>query len=73
MVKYKFVHVVEDCIGCGACASLLSKYWTMQGAKSKLIKADIEDKDLEDAKECRDACPVTCIKIKDETGKELKG
>ncbi len=45
----------------------------MQGAKSKLIKADIEDKDLEDAKECRDACPVTCIKIKDETGKELKG
>jgi NAD-dependent dihydropyrimidine dehydrogenase PreA subunit len=44
----------------------------MQGPKSKLIKVDIEDKDLEECKECRDACPVTCIKIMDESGKELK-
>ena len=34
----KFVHIVEDCIGCGACTSLMSKYWTMQGSKAKLIK-----------------------------------
>jgi len=73
MVKYKFVHVVEDCIGCGACASLMPKYWIMQGPKANLTKETIEDKDLEDAKECKDACPVTCILIKDENGKELKG
>ena len=68
----KFVHIVEDCIGCGACTSLMYKYWTMQGSKAKLIKTDIDDKDLENAKECKDACPVSCIKITDEKGKELK-
>lgn len=68
----KFVHIIEDCIGCGACASLMPKYWIMNGAKSKLIKIQIDDKELEEAKECRDACPVNCIKIQDENGKELK-
>lgn len=69
----KYIHIVSDCIGCGACASLDTKHWTMQGSKAKLIKAEIEDKDLDSAKEARDACPVTCIKIQDENGKELKG
>ena len=73
MTKYKFEHIVSDCIGCGACASLLPKYWAMQGQKAKLTKKDIDDKDLNSAKECRAVCPVTCIKIKDEKGKELKG
>lgn len=72
MPKYHYEHLVEECISCGACASLLPKYWKMQGPKAVLIKKDIDPKDLEDAKECRDACPVDCIKIKDETGKELK-
>ncbi len=72
MGKYKFSVIIEDCIGCGACASLMPKHWVMNGQKTKLIKEDISDKDLEAAKECRDACPVSCIKIKDEKGKELK-
>jgi len=72
MAKYKFQHIVEDCIGCGACASLLPKYWKMQGQKSKLLKEDIDDQDIKIAKEVRDACPAYCIKIKDEKDKEVK-
>lgn len=72
MSKYKFKHIREDCIGCGACASLMPKYWAIDGPKSKLIKEEIDDKDLNAAKECKDSCPVSCIKIVDETGKELE-
>jgi len=68
----KFKHIIEDCIGCGACASLMPNHWIMQGQKAKLTKEDILDTELEDAKECRDACPVSCIKILDEKGNELK-
>ncbi len=67
----KYVHEVSECIGCGACASISPKYWKMDGSKSKLLKKEIDEKDLDECKEAKDACPVACIKIIDEKGKEL--
>lgn len=62
----KLVHDYEGCIGCGACAAIAPKYWEMQGAKAKLLKEKIDEGDLQDNEDAKDACPVNVIHIEDD-------
>jgi len=70
-MNYKIEHDVVGCIGCGACASICPKYWTMDGAKSKLLKKTCDDKDLTCNKEAAESCPVNVIHITDDKGKKI--
>jgi ferredoxin len=65
MSKYRIVQVREMCIGCGACANICPENWEMADyGKSKPKKTDIDE--LDRNKEAADACPVGCIRIKEE-------
>ncbi|MBW3010826.1 ferredoxin [Candidatus Woesearchaeota archaeon] len=68
-------HERWKCIGCGACASVCSKHWSMSGGKSKLkgakyektAKGEFGKLSLPDAGCCKEAaasCPVKCIHVK---------
>ncbi|MBI5553491.1 MAG: ferredoxin [Candidatus Diapherotrites archaeon] len=71
----KVVHVVKDCIGCGACAAISPEFWEMNGDKSHLKgnrmegeKQVIEVKDEKSVKankEAANSCPVPCIFVED--------
>jgi len=70
-MTYKIEHDVSGCIGCGACASICPKYWTMAGAKSKPLKKEFPDADLKCNKEAAESCPVNVIHIIDDKGKKV--
>lgn len=60
----------ENCIGCGSCAALCSKYFEMiEDGKSHIKGADksdleeLEVKKIECAESASEACPVQCIHI----------
>jgi len=64
----KVVHEKEKCIGCGACASMCEKFWSLgsegkailKGGKTELV---IKDADLACNKQAAEVCPVNCIHI----------
>ena len=60
--KFKIVHEVEKCIGCGSCASICPENWELKGGKSKPKKIEMEE--IGCNQEAADACPVQCIHIK---------
>jgi len=62
MPKYKIVQRVDECIGCGACASVCPANWEMKGDKSHPKKKQLDD--LGCNQEAADVCPVQCIEIK---------
>jgi len=62
MAKYKIVHKVDECIGCGACASVCPANWEMKGDKSRPKKKELTD--LGCNQEAANVCPVQCIEIK---------
>jgi len=62
MAKYKIIHRVNECIGCGACASVCPDNWEMKGDKSKPKKTELTD--IGCNQEAADVCPVQCIEIK---------
>lgn len=70
-MTYKIEHDVAGCIGCGACASICPKYWTMSGSKSKPLKTEFPDSDLAMNKEAAESCPVNVIHIIDAKGKKI--
>mgnify|MGYP001302152535 CR=1 FL=1 len=65
MAKYK-VEVTDECIGCRACVGVAEELFEIDEAtnKAKPKKEEIDDSDLEKAKEAEDACPVDAIKVK---------
>jgi len=64
MAKYKIEHDRENCIGCGACASVCPANWSMaKDNKSKPKKTDIDDKDLKCNMDAANGCPVNVIHI----------
>jgi ferredoxin len=70
-MNYKIQHDVPGCIGCGACAALCPEFFTMQGAKAKLIKSECSQDKLESVKEAAESCPVNVIHIIDDTEKKI--
>lgn len=64
MARYKIIHMRKLCIGCGACATICPENWEMaDDGKSKPKKTDLDD--ISCNKEAADACPVSCIKMKE--------
>lgn len=73
--KITICHLRRGCIGCGSCALLASKQWTMnsedgksdlKGAQWKgkeFMVAQIDEDDLEENKKAADACPVNVIRV----------
>lgn len=77
-LKYKYmkiVHEKEKCIGCGACASICSKYFEMEndgkaGLKNSKINPETGNEELEVeevgcANEASSSCPVEVIHIEE--------
>ena len=62
MAKIKIVHRIDECIGCGACASVCPDNWVMKGDKSRPKKKELDDVGCN--QEAADVCPVQCIEIK---------
>lgn len=75
MAKYKIVHEQSKCIGCSACAAVAPELFEMDDGKSLLKKGKkaknnvyeciIEQKDLSDAKQAEQSCPVECIHVEE--------
>jgi len=72
MVKFKIVHVRNDCIGCGSCAVLNSKHWKMNDNDMKAdlidgkVEGDTQVKELDEDGgnlEVAETCAVNCVHI----------
>jgi len=62
--KAKIKHNDKGCIACGACYRSLPKYFkSLKDKKSKNIKTEIDEKDLEKVKEIIRFCPVNLIEV----------
>lgn len=61
MAKYRIMTKVDDCIGCGACATTCPRNWVVEEGKSRPIKVEFDE--LGCNKSAADGCPVQCIKI----------
>lgn len=68
--------VIQDhvnCIGCGSCVSICSKFWEMNsedgkaflktGEKNEKGEYELEIKEIECNQEAANACPVNVIRI----------
>ncbi len=73
MVEFRILHERPDCIGCGACAAITPKFWSMaddglshlagstkEGEAEALI---IEEKDFLCNQEAAEVCPVQIIHV----------
>lgn len=58
----KIEHVINDCIGCGACVAVCDN-WSM-GSDGKSHPKQTELKEVGCNKEAANVCPVGCIHIK---------
>jgi len=75
MAKYRIIYNRKECIGAGACATMVPRFWEMDddnkanfiGAKlneeTGLYELDVEEKDLEDSLESARVCPVEVIEV----------
>lgn len=70
MGKFKIIHEINDCIGCGACTTACPAFWEMRGDKSYLKGSkkkgenfELVVSDIKCNQDAVDTCPVSCIKI----------
>ncbi len=62
-MAYKIVQKRDECIGCGACASVCPDNWEMKGDKSFPKQEQVDD--IGCNQQAADVCPVQCIKIEE--------
>ena len=57
----------ETCIGCGACSAVAPELLEMDydENKAKVLKAELNEENLQQAKDAVETCPVQCLKIED--------
>lgn len=75
----KIIHDRDACIGCGTCAAVCSKYWTMasdgkselKGAKKGKDGYELEVNAIECNQDAAEACPVNCIHIEDKGKRKI--
>ena len=53
----------ESCIGCELCVISHPKIFQMKEGKAYSKKKDVSGNDLESAKNAKELCPVTAIKV----------
>lgn len=54
----------ENCIGCGLCAALSPKVFFMDDdGKAKAVEGNLEESQIEAAKDAADQCPVSAIEV----------
>jgi ferredoxin len=81
MKKYTLTHERENCIGCGACTVIASKFWEMNDdGKSDIVggahkpngvqEKIIDQKDFDINLEAAESCPVEVIHIVDNDKKK---
>lgn len=74
MSKYLIKHNRQNCIGCGACASICPDFWQMANDNKSQLKGgqkksngtyelEIEEKDFACNQQAADACPVKVINV----------
>jgi ferredoxin len=68
----KIIHEREKCIGCGACASICPKFWSLSEDGKATLKDSVSDQEgnyeielenLECNQDAADTCPVQCIMV----------
>jgi len=83
MAKYKIIYDRSNCTGVAACHIVAKKFWQMnKDDKADLISSipvgndiwerEIDEKDLPENLEAARNCPVSVIKIFDESNNEIK-
>tara|TARA_Y100000310_G_C20605536_1_gene775274 strand:+ start:964 stop:1161 length:198 start_codon:yes stop_codon:yes gene_type:complete len=57
----------ETCIGCGACTAVAPELFEMDydEGKAKVLKEELDEEDLQKAKDSIETCPVQCIKLEE--------
>ncbi len=73
----KVTHKREECIGCGACASIAPDYWSINESDGKadlkdavkneegLMEAQIDESAVSENMSAQDSCPVSIIKVEE--------
>ena len=81
MAKFTIIHERWKCIGCSACVAVSPEHWEMTAddgksdiknrhrtiEKSEGIQEELDLEEPGTNKDAADACPVTCIHVKDNT------
>ncbi|MFH0711445.1 MAG: ferredoxin [Candidatus Aenigmatarchaeota archaeon] len=70
-MKYKIVHVRDECIGCCACVASCDKFWEMnedgrsdiKGGKPVGKNQELLLNDLKCNMDAAQVCPVNCIHV----------
>lgn len=79
----KIIHYREQCIGCNACVENAPSYWEIdeKDGKANLKNAtkkgdtyvlDVTEVEIEQNENARDDCPVSIIRLLDDTGHEIQ-
>lgn len=73
MTKFRVEHIRDECIGCGACASVCPDYWEMKDDGKSSIKGGVDtefgetlgpqEEGFDCNKEGAESCPVNCIHV----------
>lgn len=63
MIKIKINQ--KKCVGCGSCCVICPDIFEIKNGKSKLKKKNIEEKQIDCAKEAAESCPMQAIEIEE--------
>jgi len=64
MAKTKVKIDKDKCIGCGTCTALCPEYFTLEGDKAEVIKAEVDDGSC--VAEAQSSCPTLAISVQED-------